>query len=815
MVSQPSSPSLVNASSPAALQNHIYAAFLDRRTADVALHVHGSWHAIYKLHRVVLIQAGFFQSLFTSGFAESKVKLTSHRLGPDVVDIVLEDPNITRAAFEVCIAYLYGGGPELYVSPLLIPTAKQPLTPVFPADASSSDAFYLSGCPPDQHPASPRFLLSLLAASVFLSITPIATQAMSFILTTIGPYTVGRYLNFALGRGIGDSEGSEPDAAVGLEGVAEIISDEEAVEPDLDTIHGRDVRKEAPSEADSSAYSIRSLAYPEAEQHFFYGVVSDKIGEAAACWLARWGIDMLHHELQLEGKEAPELIVSPHPVVNRRRASTVPGPFPSGPNAARAATSDPTPSSTRRSVKHKIPLIWRRGGLTARWVRGLLSSDTLFIPGEKDRFDAARRVVELRRAEGILDEEEVEYAILFTQGIYYANMNLDELMMISKDVSPTTGKPFVPITVLQSAHWDQSVLRHSITTSRSGPTSSPPSSPSPSGPSPTTKELGVTMTSAELANCIRSSPTKALHPSPCSAIPYFPVPSDSSQRIGDNSGIEGASLEHLFDGTSPLRSPDGATVTIPCSEERFFGIEQQSRPLSSFNTPDKTRWSPYPPYRFSVEFWDVETLKEKSRLHSRTIWYAGSLWNVYVQIVRKKGIQLGVYLHRQSTIDPIPPSSTPVVLPSESSTPSSPLRRENSQQPLGVPLHQTLSTPVQYAVATPVTSRSGTPHSTPSTPAIITVPATAPPTSPPQPYRDPRSAISAYFTIACAGSTGSSITRFSSSPDVFSVSQSWGWKSSSLRTGDHSEQDGDGILPDNVAAGKNVSLRATVMLGLV
>lgn len=352
--------------------------------------------------------------------------------------------------YRVCIAYLYGGGPELYVSPLLIPTAKQPLTPVFPADASSSDAFYLSGCPPDQHPASPRFLLSLLAASVFLSITPIATQAMSFILTTIGPYTVGRYLNFALGRGIGDSEGSEPDAAVGLEGVAEIISDEEgsilevdesvaetpralstgnpmeklkgAVEPDLDTIHGRDVRKEAPSEADSSAYSIRSLAYPEAEQHFFYGVVSDKIGEAAACWLARWGIDMLHHELQLEGKEAPELIVSPHPVVNRRRASTVPGPFPSGPNAARAATSDPTPSSTRRSVKHKIPLIWRRGGLTARWVRGLLSSDTLFIPGEKDRFDAARRVVELRRAEGILDEEEVEYAILFTQGIYYANM---------------------------------------------------------------------------------------------------------------------------------------------------------------------------------------------------------------------------------------------------------------------------------------------------------------------------------------------------------------------------------------------------------
>lgn len=57
MGSQPGSPGLTSAPSPASLQNHIYTAFLERRTADVALHVRGSWHAIYKLHRVVLIQA--------------------------------------------------------------------------------------------------------------------------------------------------------------------------------------------------------------------------------------------------------------------------------------------------------------------------------------------------------------------------------------------------------------------------------------------------------------------------------------------------------------------------------------------------------------------------------------------------------------------------------------------------------------------------------------------------------------------------------------------------------------------------------------
>lgn len=43
--------------SSADLQQHIYNSLLESRTADVALHVHGTWEAIYKLHRVVLIQS--------------------------------------------------------------------------------------------------------------------------------------------------------------------------------------------------------------------------------------------------------------------------------------------------------------------------------------------------------------------------------------------------------------------------------------------------------------------------------------------------------------------------------------------------------------------------------------------------------------------------------------------------------------------------------------------------------------------------------------------------------------------------------------
>ncbi|KAH9920275.1 uncharacterized protein B0H18DRAFT_607131 [Fomitopsis serialis] len=79
--------------SPADLQNHLYQSFLTRKTADVALRIRGSWHAIYRLHRVVLIQA----SLFTAGFAESKSKLWGRHFELDVIDIVFDDPNITRA----------------------------------------------------------------------------------------------------------------------------------------------------------------------------------------------------------------------------------------------------------------------------------------------------------------------------------------------------------------------------------------------------------------------------------------------------------------------------------------------------------------------------------------------------------------------------------------------------------------------------------------------------------------------------------------------------------------------------------------------
>lgn len=784
------------------LQQHIYKSLLESRTADVALHVRGTWQAVYNLHKVVLIQSGFFNSLFTTGFLESSPGLSGSRSGQQDVNIVFDDRNITRAAFEVCISRLYGGGPPLHVCPSLIPTKTQPLTPSFPSPSSPPEL------PKGHHPATPRFLLSLLATAVYLSIPTIASQALSYILSTIGPYTVVPYLRFATGIPIEASNDDEPDAAVGLERIAVLtssgsssvststshdISKDEPRDFLADKLHELVVQKEDPGESDAQSegeVGDRPCYTP----CFDYGAVSNKIGEAAVCWLARWGPDMFAYEQKASsGRDFP---ISPFAVVpsTRKRAETLP--------------SRPSEEAVVH-VPPRLPTIWARGGLTSKWVRELLSSDTLFVKGERERYDLARAVVELRRKQGIDEAEEKDWEIMFSEGIYYANMLVEDIIAISQDISPSTGGLFVPTPVLQAAHWSQSLLRCHITTS-----STNPSLPSPTPPM-RDKELGLCLTTAQILSRLSPSEQQANSDDEKDKI-YHPVLHDSSMRLGDTNGLEGATMDQLFEHlSSPSNSKSART-----SEANFFGLKAEQKTALECIASDvtgKTRWSPYPPCRFAVEFWDIDALKEKSRLHSHTIWYAGSLFNVYVQVVRKKGAQLGIYLHRQSSVDPIPGPSSPVQFARE--------RGHNRVPSLPHHIPTSVSSPtIHYSPSIHPPSRSVTPNSAPSTSHASdkpyqsfgnAVPATAPPIAPVQPYRDPRPSVAAYFAVSCMSSTGSSVTRFTSVPDMFSVSQSWGWKSSSLRSDDIGDGGDDGQPKPSGPAPKEVSLRATVLLGVV
>ena len=153
--------------------------------------------------------------------------------------------------------------------------------------------------------------------------------------------------------------------------------------------------KENPVYAQTSSKKSSSLSVcsdesnsPAYEPTSHYGTISNKIGEAAACWLARWGHDIL--KLEEKKREDADL-------------------------ALQYGLDD-------SSSDYSIPVIWARGGLNPGWVNALISSDALFVRGERERYDFAKSVVELRRKDGVDSVEEEEWRKMFSLGIYYTHM---------------------------------------------------------------------------------------------------------------------------------------------------------------------------------------------------------------------------------------------------------------------------------------------------------------------------------------------------------------------------------------------------------
>ncbi|KAG8832766.1 hypothetical protein FRC17_000681, partial [Serendipita sp. 399] len=371
------------------LQDHLYKAFLTGQTADVVLRVSGNWNAVYKLHRIVLTQADFFRSLFTSGFVESNPNTI---LARNEVRIRFDhDPNITRAVTHdsrsICLAHLYGGGPGLWVCPSLKATVQEPLT-----SAYTKPSLEKPRVPNDHHPCSPRFLLSLLSTAFYLSIPTLTSEVLSLILLSIGPLTVARYLDYSLGKGIGPPNPGfvELERAVTLEGIGEDV-DSESIFTDTYSID-RETTDGEPSleENDTKRSEMTTSRFTnEMTPSYSYGAISNKIGEACAAFLARWGVDLLQQE---EEQRTTNSTIAPTPLP----FSAVPGPLT---DLSSSGTSNWRPTSPR-------PRIWSEG-LSPEWVYGVLSSDELFVKDETKRYEAAKRVVELRRrVKGIVDHEE-------------------------------------------------------------------------------------------------------------------------------------------------------------------------------------------------------------------------------------------------------------------------------------------------------------------------------------------------------------------------------------------------------------------------
>ena len=286
-------------------------------------------------------------------------------------------------------------GPPLYTCPPLIPSFSEPLTTAY-----THPSVLKASVPQGHHPATPRSL----STAIYLSISSITLEALQRILASVRSVTVVRYLDYAIGRGIGaedEGPGADVHAAVGLEHIGKDLSLQ------VDDAHSYSQSHYASSHAASHSASMHMHpAEPELEAklgevhldgqlddnasllsssgRYFYGTVGDRIGEAAACSLGRWGVDLVTAE---EDGLSPAFAGSSPS--HRTTTTTTAG------DININTTTNAAYACTHLMSNAHTAWIWMRA-LSARWVRGLVSSDAFFVQGDLKQYGFARRVVELR-----------------------------------------------------------------------------------------------------------------------------------------------------------------------------------------------------------------------------------------------------------------------------------------------------------------------------------------------------------------------------------------------------------------------------------
>lgn len=617
--------------------------------------------------------------------------------------------SLQRSAFELCLARLYGGGPPLHLAEDLCSTASHPLTSSFPLPPSSlfPSSSSARSIPAGHHPATPRFLLSLLATATYLAMSSVASEALGLIMLSVGPWTVMRYLRFAIGEGIGlstDDDAYDDDirSAVGLEHVAHDLLDAELDPMGAATVTRPFVPLRAPSirshhsvtsqltatiflrssgRGGDTSSGVRDpdfevieksqgmssdeddpLDTPKSHEHdgnddmedediprYFYGAVGNQIGEACACWIARWSGDILDYEEAIfvlrkgEGARTHTSSASTSSSVGVSPASidplsTVAGKALSGLHSATSSKGTTSFVGRRRSDI----VLWGNGGLSVRWVRGVISSDAFFVADENERYHFAVRVHRLRQAMreanyGNLPkltsrEQEIEnreWEELFRTGIYYSHMSFQDLRDLESD-------GFVAPETITFAHWTHSVFRNSIVSARPpyhqphaptglsnsisalslGPSISSTAignSRAAASPPAQPRDLGLMRTTAEIkASLEDNNPMRATQ---AARKTYFPVFGDGSARFGyynSSSNLPTEPPDHLNPplfstgdgmGTQGSTSGDGkpvATARKPLGETGFFGLGNARRTARMVPQEDPSgtaKWTEFEPFR--------------------------------------------------------------------------------------------------------------------------------------------------------------------------------------------------------------------------
>ena len=257
--------------------------------------------------------------------------------------------------------------------------------------------------------------------------------------------------------------------------------------------------------------------------------------------------------------------------------------------------------------------------------------------------------------------------VLLDEGIHYVHLNFEQLKKI-RDQRDALGLPLMPEKVISNALWMSMELRQKVLNAHE-----------------LDLELGLAQACDEYGEGLRH---KGAADSDEATVAEYAIRSNNKGKQAENmisapeeDGIESGSwdgnakprkfwIPHT-DSTSVMGGNPETIVTatqsarphmlphlsasldpqdVQWASDFTAAVGERPQPVGRPNTADTTppvSYTHYPPFRFAAEFPNPRSLKEKKRVYSRTVWYAGSLWNVYIQKVETtKNTQLGVYLHR-------------------------------------------------------------------------------------------------------------------------------------------------------------------------
>ncbi|PSN75132.1 hypothetical protein BS50DRAFT_33504 [Corynespora cassiicola Philippines] len=248
--------------------------------------------------------------------------------------------------------------------------------------------------------------------------------------------------------------------------------------------------------------------------------------------------------------------------------------------------------------------------------------------------------------------------VLLDEGIHYIHMDYEQLEFI-RGARDVFGLPVMPDKVISNALWQQLALRQRVLSTDESAQELGLAKPAPepvvSKPKADGKQKAVVYTPEEESEMESGSWDRNAKPR------KFWIPSSDCNIVLGNGAdpvvtTSSSFQRHATRLSATMQPEDAQWATDFASSPATMvnpntRIDSSARPISAgggnAGQPKPIAYTEFPPFRFSAEFPNPRYLKEKKRVYSRTVSYAGSLWNIYIQKVRSaKNVQLGVYLHR-------------------------------------------------------------------------------------------------------------------------------------------------------------------------